>query len=78
MYSLIRSLRTGRLLAMQIVSLVGSLTIAELFYKFHSFILESLAFLVTWFILDLLIQTLVSFLKPKDGLLTPTGSPPES
>lgn len=77
MYSLIRSLQTGRLVAMQIVSLVGSLTIAELFYKFHSFILESLAFLVTWYILDFFIHTVASFLKTKEGLLTHTGRPPE-
>ncbi len=30
------------------LSLVG----AELFYKFHSFILESIAFLVTWYLLS--------------------------
>jgi hypothetical protein len=29
-----------------------SFVIAELFYKFHSFTLECVAFLVTWFVLD--------------------------
>jgi hypothetical protein len=31
--------------------LVLSLIIAELFYKFHSFTLEALAFLATWYVL---------------------------
>ena len=31
-----------------------ALVCAELFYKFHSFILECAAFLVTWFVLDAL------------------------
>jgi hypothetical protein len=35
---------------------VLSFTIAELFYKFHSFTLETLAFLVTWAVIDALIQ----------------------
>ena len=30
----------------------GSLAIAEIFYKFGSFLLEAVAFLITWFFLD--------------------------
>lgn len=33
-------------------SLVASWVIAEVFYKFHSFTLECLAFLATWFVVD--------------------------
>ena len=75
MYSLIRSLQTKRLMAMQVVALGASLIFAEIFYKFHSFLLESIAFLVTWYILDFLIQTLASFMKTKEELLTHTGRP---
>lgn len=32
-------------------TLAGSLAVAEFFYKFHSFTLEALAFLVTWYAL---------------------------
>ena len=32
-------------------TLAGSLAIAEFFYKFHSFTLEALAFLGTWYAL---------------------------
>jgi hypothetical protein len=33
-----------------------SIVIAELFYKFHSFTLELLAFLATWLLLDICVQ----------------------
>jgi hypothetical protein len=32
-------------------TLAASLTVAEVFYKFHSFTLEALAFLATWYAL---------------------------
>ena len=32
--------------------LLAALLIAETFYKFHSFTLECLAFLATWYLLD--------------------------
>jgi hypothetical protein len=34
-------------------ALAASMIIAELFYKFHSFTLECLAFLATWYVLHL-------------------------
>jgi biotin transporter BioY len=37
--------------------------IAEYFYKFRSFALECLAFLVTWFVLDALVSLIVEFMK---------------
>lgn len=52
MYALIRSLSTRELLARHAPVLVGALLIAEVFYKFGSFLLEAVAFLITWFILD--------------------------
>jgi hypothetical protein len=36
--------------------LAASLVIAELFYKFHSFTLECIAFLATWYVLDALVK----------------------
>lgn len=33
-------------------SAVTAIIIAELFYKFHSFTLECVAFLVTWYVVD--------------------------
>ncbi|MGQ0550925.1 MAG: hypothetical protein ACT4PY_14795 [Armatimonadota bacterium] len=37
--------------AIDATTLAGSLLIAEFFYKFHSFTLEALAFLATWYAL---------------------------
>jgi hypothetical protein len=52
MYTLLRSVPISNLLAMQAPALLASFIIAEMFYKFHSFTLECLAFLVTWFVID--------------------------
>ena len=54
MYSLIRLLPTRELALQQVPALATSLVLAELFYKFHSFTLECVAFLATWFVLDAL------------------------
>lgn len=52
MYTLIRLIPLRQLLWQQVPALGGSLLIAELFYKFHSFTLECLAFLGTWYAVD--------------------------
>jgi hypothetical protein len=46
------------LLALQAPALLISFVIAELVYKFHSFTLETLAFLATWFVIDALATTI--------------------
>ena len=56
MYTLIRSIPLRQLLLEQAPALGASLVIAELFYKFHSFTLECVAFLATWGVLDASIQ----------------------
>lgn len=55
MYSLVRSLPPKAIAFRQVPIFAVSLTTAELFYKFHSFSLECLAFLATWFALDALL-----------------------
>lgn len=52
MYTLIRSIPLKQLLLEHAPTLAVSLLIAELFYKFHSFALECIAFLATWYLLD--------------------------
>ena len=52
MYTLITALPLRSLLIEQAPALGLSLILAELFYKFHSFTLETMAFLVTWFAAD--------------------------
>ena len=52
MYTLVRAISTRQLLLEQAPAFGASLIIAELFYRFHSFTLECVAFLITWFLLD--------------------------
>lgn len=59
MYTLIRSMPVRRLLSEQVPALGSSLLIAELFYKFHSFLLETGAFLATWFVIDLAFRSVI-------------------
>jgi hypothetical protein len=62
MYELIRRLTARQLTFEQLPLLLISLGIAEFFYKFHSFLLETGAFLVTWFALGALYAGLKSLL----------------
>jgi hypothetical protein len=52
MCTVIRLLSREGLVLEQTLTVAGSIVIAELFYKFHSFALECLAFLATWYVLD--------------------------
>jgi hypothetical protein len=59
MYQFIHSLTVNDLFKRQLPVFVVAFVIAELFYKFHSFILETGAFLVTWYALDAALQWLL-------------------
>ena len=63
MYSLIRAVPVRRLLSEQAPAFGSSLLIAELFYKFHSFLLETGAFLATWFVVDLVLSSVMQRLR---------------
>ncbi|MDE2080628.1 MAG: hypothetical protein KGI90_04685 [Burkholderiales bacterium] len=58
MYDLISRLPARQLLLRQAPTLVGALAIAEMFYKWHSFLLETGGFLLTWFVLDALVSVI--------------------
>jgi hypothetical protein len=60
MYELIRRLTLKQLTQEQLPLLIIALGIAELFYKFHSFLLETGAFLLTWLALGALHAVLKS------------------
>jgi UDP-glucose 4-epimerase len=64
MYTLIRSLTVRTLLVEQLPILLLSMFIAELFYKFHSFTLETIAFLATWFAIDWVVHFVGRRLAP--------------
>ena len=48
MFSAVRHLSRAEAFAIELPALAISLAVAEVFYKFHSFLLESAAFLLTW------------------------------
>jgi hypothetical protein len=52
MLELIRHLGWQKLAIDQLLPMAVALAIAELFYKFHSFTLECLAFVATWLALE--------------------------
>lgn len=56
MYTLIKMMPIRQLLLEQLPALGASFIIAENFYKFHSFTLECIAFLATWFVFDGIIR----------------------
>ena len=63
MYRLVSSIPLRTLLLEQAPALGMSLVIAELFYKFHSFTLETVAFLGTWYAVDRVISLARQLLK---------------
>jgi hypothetical protein len=85
MYTLIRTLPVKRLAFEQAPSLGLALILAELFYKFHSFTLECIAFLATWFVLDAVVHWTISRFAtplfpptPSDGSNSPLTSSAKS
>lgn len=63
MYTLLRSITVRQLFLEQIPALGSSIVIAEIFYKFHSFTLECLAFLGTWFLIDAMLKFIAKQLR---------------
>jgi hypothetical protein len=59
MYQLIHSLTASELFKRQVPVFVVAFLVAEFFYKFHSFTLECIAFLVTWYALDAVVQFVI-------------------
>jgi hypothetical protein len=52
MYSMVRNLRGASAITREAASFAVAFVFAEFFYKFHSFSLECLAFLLTWTVLS--------------------------
>jgi len=63
MFTLIQSLSVRQLLIEQAPAVVGSMLIAEAFYKFGSFTLEVLAFLGTWYVINAAIKLIRNVIK---------------
>ena len=65
MFTLLKSLHSRQVYLSEPVSFVAALVIAEMFYKFHSFLLETGAFLLTWFVLGAIVHTVAFLVLPK-------------
>lgn len=63
MFTMLRELGLRRSLSREAPSLIISFGIAEWLYKFHSFTLECLAFLATWFVLSAVTAQVTAFLR---------------
>lgn len=59
MLDFVRGLIQDRGFVTRMPTLIAAFLIAELFYKFHSFMLETGGFLVTWLVLDLIVERVV-------------------
>jgi hypothetical protein len=66
MFTLLKSLRSRQVYLSEPVSFFAALVIAELFYKFKSFLLETGAFLLTWFVLGAIVHTVTGWLLAKE------------
>ena len=63
MYTLTRLLPWRQLLLKQGPVLLIAFILAEMFYKFHSFTLECIAFLVTWYVLDAVLNVVMKLFQ---------------
>jgi hypothetical protein len=66
MFTLLKSLRSRQVYLSEPASFVAALVIAEIFYKFKSFLLETGAFLLTWFVLGAIVHTITGWMLPKE------------
>lgn len=73
MHQMIRSQGLRRFVIKEAPGGLAALLIAELFYKFHSFVLECLAFLVTWFVLSFILDVVVRMFSKDDESLQAKG-----
>ena len=64
MFQLIHNLTAGELFKRQLPVFATAFVIAEFLYKFHSFTLECIAFLVTWYVLDAVAQRMFWTAEP--------------
>ena len=65
MSTLLRTLTARELLIAEAPSLAIAMVIAEIFYKFHSFTLECIAFLATWYVVGSVIRGALDFFQTR-------------
>lgn len=70
MYSLAKELGVRGVLLKEAPYMLISFIIAEMFYKFHSFTKEMVAFLVTWYVISLVGNMVVAKVFPAQAQAT--------
>ena len=73
MIDLVRALRAHTSYGQRFLGFAPAFLVTELFYKFHSFALECVAFLITWLILDWIVDATMG--KPKNKLVLDDPAP---
>ena len=63
MLDFLRALRAQPDVAVRLPGLVLAFLIAEVFYRFHSFALECGAFLLTWLVVDVVVERIAALLR---------------
>lgn len=71
MYSLLNRVPARQLLLRHAPTFIGALAIAEMFYKWHSFLLETGGFLATWYLLDAGVSLLEKLLGKSEPAVPP-------
>ena len=74
MFQFLTAITRHELALRQVPAFTLSFLVASLFYKFGSFALECLAFLITWFVVDATVQILMAVLDKtaeRGGALAP-------
>ena len=71
MYKLMSGVPARQLLLRHAPTLIGALAIAEMFFKWKSFLLEAGGFLVTWYLLDLVVSMVEKALGKGDAAPPP-------
>ena len=66
MIDFLRALRTHAAYGRRLLGFVPALVVTEMFYKFHSFSLECMAFLGTWLLFDVLAEAIIGAAKVKE------------
>lgn len=67
MYHMVRSLAVKATMRRELPAAAVAFLVAELFYKFHSFALEALAFLATWWLLSWAAKTASELISRKEA-----------
>jgi hypothetical protein len=70
MYQLLRGRSVKSLSTDALPPLAVAFVLAEFFYKWHSFTLECLGFLATWFVLDVAWTKTTEWLRSRESTIT--------